>query len=77
MSDESFKVVSTPDNNLTPSVNYYGDTARLKFTGSVLQQKSVTYNHKKVVNLYVVYEITNFHGIDDYPKTDKCIIWSC
>ena len=23
---------------------------------------------KKVVNLYVVYEITNFHGIDSYPR---------
>ena len=40
---------------------------RLKFTGSISQQKLVTYNHKKAVNLYVVYEITKFHGIDNYP----------
>ena len=32
-----------------------------------MQQKIVTYSHKKVVNLYVVYEITNFHDIDNYP----------
>ena len=25
------------------------------------------YNHKKVVNLYVVYEIRNFHGTNNYP----------
>ena len=25
-----------------------------------MQQKIVTYNHERVVNLYVVYEITNF-----------------
>ena len=67
LSNESLEVVSTSDNTLTPSVNYYGDKVRLKFTGSVLQQKTVTYSHKKVVNLYVVYEITNFHGIDSYP----------
>ena len=47
LSNESFEVVSTSDNSLTPLVNYYEDKARLKFTGSVLQQKTVTYNHKK------------------------------
>ena len=30
-------------------------------------KKTVTYSHKKFVNLYVVYEITNFHGISNYP----------
>ena len=31
------------------------------FSGSILQQKIITYNHKKVVNLYIVYKITKFH----------------
>ena len=52
---------------LTSSINYYRDKARLKFTGSVLQQKRVICNYKKVVNLYVVYKITNFNGIDNCP----------
>ena len=30
-------------------------------------KKTVTYSHKKVVNLYVVYQITNFHGTNSYP----------
>ena len=47
LSKESLEVVSTSDNILTPSINYYGDKVRLKFTGSVLQQKIVTYSHKK------------------------------
>ena len=67
LSSESLEVISISDNTLTPSINYHGDKARLKFTGSFLQQKAVTYSHKKVANLYVVYEITNFHGIDNYP----------
>ena len=67
MSNGSFEVVSTSDNTLTPSVNYYGDKVKLRFTGSVLQQRKVTYSHIKVVNLYVVYEITNFHGIGSNP----------
>ena len=42
LSNESLEVISTSDNTLTPSINYYGDKARLKFTGSVLQQKTIT-----------------------------------
>ena len=57
LSNENLEVVSTSDNTLTPPINYYGDKTRLRFTGSILQQKTVTYRHKKVVNLYVVYKI--------------------
>ena len=73
LSNESLEVVSTSDNTLTPSVNYYGDKVRLRFTGNVLQQKTVTYSHKKVLNLYVVYEITNFHDIDSYPTLTNAL----
>ena len=47
--------------------------SKIKLTGSVLQQKTVTYSHKKVVNFYVVYEITNFHGIDSYPTLTNAL----
>ena len=73
LSNKSVEVVSTSSNTLTPSVNYYGEKARLKFTGSILKQKIVKYSHKKVVNLYVVYEITNFHGIDNYPTLTNAL----
>ena len=68
LSNESLEVVSISDNTLTASINYYGDKAKLRFTGSLLQQKIVTYSYKKVVNLYVVYKITNFLGIDSYAR---------
>ena len=42
LSNESLEVIPTSDNTLTPSINYYREKARLKFTGSVLQQKSIT-----------------------------------
>ena len=38
-----------------------------------MQQKTVTYNHKRIVNLYEVYEITNFHGIDDYATLTNAL----
>ena len=68
LSNESLEVISTSDNTLNPSINYYGDKARLKFTGSVLQQKTITYNHKKFVNLYIVYEIIGFSSISSDPR---------
>ena len=67
MSNESLDVVFTTSNTLTRSVNYYGEKVKLRFTGSVLQQETAAYSHKKVVNIYVVYEITNFSDIDSYP----------
>ena len=73
LSNESLEVVSTSSNTLNPLINYYGDKVRLRFTGSILQQKIVTQSHKKVVNLYVVYEITNFHGIDNYPTLTNAL----
>ena len=41
LSNEILEVVSTSDKTLTPSVNYYGDKVRLRFTRSVLQQKQL------------------------------------
>ena len=73
LSNESLKVVSTSSNTLNLLINYYGGKVRLKFSGSVLQQKTVTYSHKKVVNLYVAYEKTNFHGVDSYPTLENAL----
>ena len=38
-----------------------------------MQQKIVTYSQKNVVNLYVVYEINKFHGIDSYPTLTNAL----
>ena len=73
LSNESLEVVSATSNTLTPTVNYYGEKVELRFTRSVLQQKTVTYSHKKLVNLYVVCEITNFHDIDSYPTLTNAL----
>ena len=73
LSNESLEVFSTSDSRLPPSINHYGEKVRLRFTGSVLQQKTVTYSHNEVVNVYVVYEITNFHDIDNYPTLTNAL----
>ena len=37
------------------SVNYVNEKLRLKFDGSCLAQTKVTYTHKNIVNIYIVY----------------------
>ena len=58
LSNENLEVVSISGNTISPEISYNENKIRLNFSGSILQQKIITYKHKEVVNLYVVYEIT-------------------
>ena len=57
LSAESISPATTSDNKLTPALNYYGTKTRVKFTGHCLKQPKISYNHGKVVNIYIVYEL--------------------
>ena len=57
LSAESIKPPTTSDNSLNPELSYYDYNIRVKFTGSCLKQSKITYTHKKVVNIYIVYEL--------------------
>ena len=56
LSNESFKPPTTSDNSLNPALNYCGTKIRVKFIGSCLKQSKISYYHRKVVNIYIVYE---------------------
>ena len=60
LSAESIKPPATSDNSLTPELSYYGTKTRVKFTGSCLKQSKISYNHGKVVNIYIVHEVWIF-----------------
>ena len=38
-------------------VDYVGTKARVKFNGDCLKQEKFTFNHGKIINIYIVYEI--------------------
>ena len=57
ISNESIKPPTTSDNSLNPKLSYYGTKTRLQFTGSCLKQPNFTFTHKKIVNIYIVYEL--------------------
>ena len=73
LSSESIKPPTTSNNSLAPAINNYGTKTRVKFTGSCLQQSKITYTHKKIVNIYVVYELgASSSNIND-PTLKNCL----
>ena len=57
LSDEIIKPQSTSTNILNPLLNYVGTKKRAEFKGSCLKQDKILFNHGKLVNIYIVYEI--------------------
>ena len=53
LSAETIKPPATPDNSLTPALNYYGTKTRVKFAGGCLKQPNISYNHRTIVNIYI------------------------
>ena len=56
-SAESIKPLTTSDNSLTLELSYYGTKTGVKFTWSCLKQSKISYTHRKVVNIYIIYEL--------------------
>ena len=57
LSDESINPPAARNNSLAPALNYINTKSWVKFNGSCLKQEKVTFTYKKVVNIYIVYEI--------------------
>ena len=70
LSNESIKSPTTSDNSLNSRLGYYGTKTRIQFTGSCLKEPKFTFTHKKIVNIYIVYELgaTTSHSSDPTIK---------
>ena len=72
--DENITASTTSDYSLNPQLSYYGSNTRVEFKGSCLKQDKITYNHGKVVNIYIVYEIgNNNNNNSNYPTLQNCL----
>ena len=57
LSAEIIKPLTTSDNSLTPTINYYyAAKISVKFAGSCLKQSRILYTHSKIENICIVYE---------------------
>ena len=52
----------------------YGTKIRVEFSGSCLKQDKVTYSHGKIVNIYIVYEISKNYSVSTYPALGNCLL---
>ena len=69
---------TTSDYKLNPQLSYYGTKTRVWFKtdGSCLKQDKVTFNQRKVVNIYTVHEIIKIAVIgscDNYPTLQNLV----
>ena len=73
LSDKTIDSITTSNNRITPELNYYGTKIRVEFSGSCLKQVKVTYSHGKIINIYIVYEISKNYSISSYPTLENCL----
>ena len=73
--NESIKSITASDNSLAPLTSYKGYKIKLKFNGSILGQAKVMYYvyHKKVVNIYIVYESAGSSSQSDDATLKTCL----
>ena len=66
--------IDPPTTSLSPLINYIGNKIRVKFNGSCLKQSNkVTYAHKKIVNIYIVYELGASSSHVNNPTLKNCL----
>ena len=52
---------------------YYASKIRVKFSGSCLKQYEFIFNHRNVVNIYIVYELGASSCSDSDPTLKNCL----
>ena len=55
LSDESLDSITASNYKITPELSFYGTKTKVEFNGSCLKQDKVTYNHGKIVNIYILF----------------------
>ena len=73
MSYERLDSITASNYKITPELSYYDTKIRVKFSESCLKQDKVTYDHGKIVNTYIVYEISKNISISTYPTQENCL----
>ena len=70
--DENITAPTTSDFKLNPEY-FFGTKTRVKFDESCLKQDKITYNHGKLVSIYILYEISKSFNISYHPTKENCL----
>ena len=69
LSDKTTKPPGTSDYKLNPQLSHFGTKTRVDFRETCLKQDKTTFNHGKIVNIYIVYELNKL-----YSKTTPTLV---
>ena len=73
LSNESIKPPTTSNNSLNSRLSYNDTKIKVQFTGSCLKQPRFTFTHKKVVNIYIVYELGAYSSHNSDTALKNCL----
>ena len=73
LSKEILKPPRSNNNILSPVVENIVTKENVKFNGSCLIQEQIKDAPKTIVNIYIVYEITENNPISNYPALENCL----
>ena len=73
LSDEELDSITASNYKITPELSFYSTKTRAEFNGSCLKQDKVTYNQGKIVNIYIVYEISKNYNISSSATLENCL----
>ena len=74
--DERIDSIKTANHSITPFLDYYGTKTRVEFNGSCLKQDKITFDHGKIVSIYIVYEVNEQFKHKRLSNAGKLFIWS-
>ena len=72
LSDKTIKPPG-PHTVLAPELSYVGNKTRVEFNGRFLTQNKIIYYHKKIVNIYIVYEFILYNSNSNYSTLENCL----
>ena len=73
MSDEDIRSITIYNYIITPKLSYFGTKVRVKSKGSCLEEDTITYTHRKTVNIYIAYEKIENFPISSYLTLENCL----
>ena len=74
LSAESIKPPTTSNNSLNSRLSYYDTKIRVQFTKSCLKQSNHIFTNKKIVNIYIVYELAASSPHTSDPTIKNCLL---
>ena len=75
LSDENITAPTIINYRLNLQLSYLSAKTRVEFKGSymIIRSYMITYDYRKIVNIYIVYEINKNFNINSYPTLENCL----